>query len=113
MEGVKEQILSNDYPCEIEFLSKRGSDTGKDTRTFVMGIKIKTHNEPGVLRGVVSHLQYEGSFDIQEIFKTVWISGQEKPSEKYQPVAIARLTTELLERDLEDFLQKVFKTSLP
>ena len=107
-ENVKAQIIQNGFPCDVEFVSKKDHFLS-EAKMFAIGIKILIQNKADSYPGNKCNLLYEGSFEAQEITKSEWIAMAGKPADKSPPVAISRVNTEMIEKDLEQFLLKVFK----
>lgn len=108
-ESVKNQITDKGFPCEIEIVSKKDGRFSSSEKMFAIGIKILTSNKSNACSGAdYSGIQYEGKFDAQEMVKSEWICGSCKPPDEFPPVAICRINSDSVDKDLEMFLKKVF-----
>lgn len=108
-ERVKQQVIENGFFCDIELVSKKDSKFGLSEKIFAIEIKLLANAKPSVGCSTrYSSLQYAGGFEAQEMVRSEWLCDSGKPPQSFPALALSRITSTLVEQDLDSFLRKVF-----
>lgn len=94
------------YSCDVDLIFRKDTYTNTE-QLIALGIKLSAKTIKGKKSFNDSYLIYEGSFDCQELTKKCYLS-EDGPAIKSEPISMNRLTAEMVEEDIEDFLKQVF-----
>ena len=107
-EKAKLELHQLDHPCNVDLILRKDEQTGIE-QTIAIGIKLTTKITKGSKLSLQdSYLTYEGNFNCQELTKKYFIAEMRKPPDESSPMSLHKITTDLVEDDIEKFLEQVF-----
>jgi len=107
-EKAKLELHQLDRPCNVDLILRKDEQTGIK-QAIAIGIKLTNKITKGSISSFEgSYLIYEGDFNCQELIKKYFITERCQPPNESAPISIHRITTDLIEDDIEKFLEQVF-----
>lgn len=103
--AAEKDITGMGYPCETSLVSRRPSFLPDSYRDFAIEIRLITKADKREDSSWFS-LRYEGNFENQTITRIV--TPKNMPPERSTPKALSSMSKEAVEKDVEEFVRRVF-----